>query len=97
MKKILKLILKKLILSLILIFSFLVCISYADINIKYLGHSCFYILNKENNNNLSILIDPYSYEIHTKNEKIKIKDIINFFKIGLKIFFIISSFIEVYF
>ncbi len=62
MKKILKLILKKLILSLILIFLFLLCISYADINIKYLGHSCFCILNKENNN-LSILIDPYSYEM----------------------------------
>jgi L-ascorbate metabolism protein UlaG (beta-lactamase superfamily) len=63
MKKILKLISNKLILSLILIFLFLLCISYADIHIRYLGHSCFYILNKENNNNFSILIDPYSYEM----------------------------------
>ncbi len=39
---------------------FLIKSSLADINITYLGHSCFFI----NINNTYILIDPYSYELN---------------------------------
>jgi L-ascorbate metabolism protein UlaG (beta-lactamase superfamily) len=39
--------------------------SFSDINIRYLGHSCFYInLNDKNKSIVSILIDPYSYELN---------------------------------
>jgi len=48
----------------ILLFMLSIKISFGDINIKYLGHSCFYInLNDKNKSIFSILIDPYSYEL----------------------------------
>jgi len=37
---------------------------FSDINIRYLGHSCFYInLDDKSKSIISILIDPYSYEL----------------------------------
>jgi len=39
--------------------------SFSDINIRYLGHSCFHInLNDKTKSIISILIDPYSYELN---------------------------------
>ncbi|MGB9639151.1 MAG: MBL fold metallo-hydrolase, partial [bacterium] len=63
MKKIINII-KSTILILIF-FILLIEFCFGDIHIKYLGHSCFYINFKDNNNQniMSILIDPYSYEL----------------------------------
>ena len=60
--KMLKNIFSRLIYFLLLILS--IKFSFSDINIRYFGHSCFYInLNDKSKSIISILIDPYSYEL----------------------------------